>query len=152
MQLLNNQLQRTQLSSPLEGIIIEGDLSRSLGAPVERGQVLFEIAPLNTYRLVLLVDESDVADIAIGQQGTLVLTALPNQKLPFVIEQIATVFEQTSGQVKYRVEARVEADPQMLRPGMQGIGKIDIDRRSHFWILFHEMTDWLKLKVWLWTP
>jgi len=65
--LLQQKLERTQLRAPLGGIVITGDLSRSLGAPVERGQVLFEVAPLHEYRLVLKVDEQEIANIEEGQ-------------------------------------------------------------------------------------
>ena len=39
-------------SRRFDGVVVSGDLSQSLGAPVERGQVLFEIAPLDGYRVV----------------------------------------------------------------------------------------------------
>ena len=32
--------------APIPGVIVSGDLSQAIGAPVERGQVLFELAPL----------------------------------------------------------------------------------------------------------
>jgi hypothetical protein len=35
---------------------------------------------------------------------------------------------------------------------MEGIGKIDIDRRRLIWIWTHEVIDWLRLKTWNWLP
>jgi biotin carboxyl carrier protein len=45
--LLNAQLARTKILAPFDGVIVSGDLTRTLGSPVERGQVLYKIAPLN---------------------------------------------------------------------------------------------------------
>ena len=45
----------------------------------ERGQVLFEIAPLDSYRLVVQVDERDIAGVAVGQHGRLTLSGLPGE-------------------------------------------------------------------------
>jgi hypothetical protein len=56
-----------------DGVVVLGDLSQSLGSPVEKGQVLFEVAPLNSYR-ELRVDERDIAEVAVGQRGPLLLT------------------------------------------------------------------------------
>ncbi len=69
LELVNAQLLRTQISAPFDGVVVSGDLSQSLGSPVERGDVLFKVAPLDDYRLVLHVKESDIKHIEIGQTG-----------------------------------------------------------------------------------
>jgi multidrug resistance efflux pump len=150
--LLQQKLARVQLTAPLTGMVISGDLSRSLGAPVERGQVLFEVAPLAEYRLVLAIDEQEISHVSVGQAGTLSLTALPHERWGFVIEQVSPVFQEVDGQVSYRIEARIEGAVPALRPGMEGVGKVDVGHRSFGWILFHKMFDWLRLQMWLWLP
>ncbi len=152
LELIDQQLGRSQLLAPIDGIIISGDLSRSLGAPVERGEVLFEVAPLAEYRVVLQVNESEIRDVRQGQQGWLSLTALSNQKIRFEVERVATVFQQQDGKVSYRTEARIIDAIDSLRPGMQGVGKIAIDRRSFGDILFHNVVDWLRIRLWSWLP
>ena len=52
----------------------------------------------------------------------------------------------------FRIEAALQETPAQLRPGMQGVGKIDIDRRSLFWIWTHKLVDWLRLWTWSWLP
>ncbi len=150
--LLREKLDRVQLSAPVAGIVISGDLSRSLGAPVERGDVLFEVAPLDEYRLILHVDESSVAHVAAGQTGSLTLTALPGNSYRFTVEQVSPVFTEREGRVSYRTEGRIDGEVPVLRPGMEGVGKIEIERRSIGYILFHRLLEWLQLKVWLWLP
>jgi multidrug resistance efflux pump len=67
--LLDDQIARTCVVAPFEGVVVAGDLSQSIGVPAERGQVLFEVAPLSAYRAVLQVDERDIAGLAVGQRG-----------------------------------------------------------------------------------
>jgi hypothetical protein len=69
LSLLDEQLARLRITAPFDGIVITGDLSQQLGAPVERGNVLFEVAPLDEYRIVLKVDERDIVELQLGQQG-----------------------------------------------------------------------------------
>ncbi len=157
MQLVNEQLKRTRLLAPFDGIVIEGDLSQSLGSPVSKGDVLFKVAPLTDYRIVLNVDEKNIAGIVSGLQGTLVLTSLPGEKRPLVVEQVTSVSVAEDASNYFRVEARISDDhgsqrQQDLRPGMQGAAKLDLGEQRLIWIWTHELINWLKLKVWVWLP
>jgi multidrug efflux pump subunit AcrA (membrane-fusion protein) len=131
---------------------MKGDLSQSLGAPVEKGQVLFEVAPLESYRVIVEVDERDITDVAVGQQGELVLSSMPDDVFTLVIEKITPVSIAKEGRNYFRVEARLENSSERLRPGMEGFGKISIDRRKLIWIWTHELIDWVRLKLWRWIP
>ncbi len=152
IKLLEERLARTRLLAPIDGAIIAGDLSRSVGMPVERGQVLFEIAPLDGYRVVLDVDEWDIADLSPGQQGQLTLSALPGERLPLTVESISTVSQAEEGQAVFRVEARLEGASSHLRPGMQGVAKVTVDRRNLLWIWTRRLVAQIRLWIWTWLP
>lgn len=152
LSLLESKLQRSTLVSTLDGVIISGDLSRSMGVPVKTGDVLFEVSPLNEYRLVILVDEKQVVDVKKGLRGVLTLKSLPNDELPFIVHKVSPVFEEKANGIAYRVEARLVENYAALRPGMQGIAKIDIDQRSYWWIYLHDLFDLIRLWAWRWLP
>jgi RND family efflux transporter MFP subunit len=150
--LLDEQLSRTKLIAPFDGVVMSGDLSQSLGAPVERGQVLFEVAPLNQYRVIVEADERDILDIHVGQQSELMLPSMSGEVFPFVVEKITPVSTAEEGRNYFRVEGRLEEGSSRLRPGMEGVGKISVDRRKLIWVWTHEAIDWLRLKLWNWLP
>lgn len=150
--LLDDQLSKTRLLAPGDGVIVTGDLSQSLGAPVERGQVLFEIAPLDAYRVALEVDERDVSEVAVGQRGRLLLSAAPTDALPFDVTKITPVSTAREGRNYFRVEARLDRTPPNLRPGMEGVGKIEIAQRRLIWIWTRQAVNWLRLQLWTWLP
>jgi len=150
--LVEEQLSRAVMTAPLDGVIVSGDLSQNLGSPVERGQVLFEIAPLDGYRIVLRVDERDMAHVALGQRGELAVTAMPGEPLPFTVTSISPVNQAQEGRNVFRVEARLEGDAGRIRPGMTGVGKIHVEERLLVWIWTRTFTDWLRLKLWSWLP
>ena len=58
----------------------------------------------------------------------------------------------SEGSNTFRVEARLEAPPARLQPGMEGVAKVEVDRRRLLWIWTHEITDWIQLSLWKWTP
>jgi RND family efflux transporter MFP subunit len=150
--LLEEQLTRTRLVAPFDGVVAKGDLSRSLGSPVERGEVLFEVAPLESYRIVLEVDEREISAVSPEQTGSLTLSSMPGKSLPLRVERVVPVSVSEDSRNFFRVEARLEQPPKNLRPGMEGVGKIDAGRHSLAWIWTHRAFDWVRLQIWKWLP
>jgi len=152
LDLVKYKLSRTKLIAPFSGVVVTGDLSQALGSPVEKGQVLFQIAPLDNYRIILQVDERDIAQINSGQNGILILSSLPDVEMLFYVEKITPVSTAQEGRNFFRVEAKMDQKIAQLRPGMEGVGKIMIDRKNLFWIWTHKIGDWFRLWFWSWTP
>ena len=150
--LVEEQLSRSEMIAPFDGFIVTGDLSQSLGSPVERGQVLFEIAPLDGYRIALNVDERDIGYVALGQRGELAVASMPGQKYEFEVVKITPVNVAKEGKNFFKVEARLAEGAERLRPGMAGVGKVFIEERKLAWIWTHAFTDWLRLFAWSWLP
>ena len=151
--LLNEELERTRVKAPFDSFVVSGDLSQSLGSPVERGDILFELAPLNSYRVILKVDERDIDEVIVDQIGLLALSSAPEQGLPITVEKITPLSTAEEGQNYFRVEARLDGDiAPMLRPGMEGVGKINIERRRLIWIWTHKITHWTRMFLWSWWP
>lgn len=152
LQLVNEQLQRTSIVAPFDGVVIEDDLSQSLGSPVERGASLFKMAPLEGYRIVLNVNERLISYVQAGQTGTLALSSLPERHLPLTVEKITAVSRAEDGNNIFRVEASLHNHSDLLRPGMAGVGKINAGQKPLLWIWTHELVDWVTLWFWSWWP
>jgi RND family efflux transporter MFP subunit len=150
--LIAEQLARTRMVAPFDGVVVKGDLSQSLGAAVERGNVLFELAPLESYRVIMKVDERDIASVVVGQTGQLALASMPNEPLELVVEKITPVSVVDQGRNYFRVEARAAGAIEKLRPGMEGVGKIEVEERKLIWIWTHKLTHWLRMWLWSWWP
>jgi hypothetical protein len=151
--MVDEQISRTLMVAPFDGVIVSGDLSQSLGSPVERGQVLFEVAPLHDYRVALQVDEHDIAEMAVGQRGELTVSSIPGERFAFRVTKVTPVNTAKEGRNFFRVEAALEGSPgPRLRPGMEGVGKVYVDERKLVWIWTHSFTDWVRLWLWSWTP
>lgn len=150
--LAQGKLERATLEAPFDGVVVSGDLSQLMGTPVEKGKVLFEVAPLDAYRVILQVDERDIAGVRSGQTGQLALSGLPDQTLDFSVKQITPVTTAQDGRNHFRVEAHLEQPTERLRPGMEGIGKIHVGQERLIWIWTHNLADWLRLSTWNWLP
>jgi multidrug resistance efflux pump len=150
--LLDEQILRTRFVAPFDGIVVDGDLSQSLGSPVTKGEVVFQVASLDGYRLLLDVDERDIAHVRPGHAGRIALAALPGSPLPVRVDRVTPVASAAEGRTFFRVEASLQDSPASLRPGMEGVAKIDVGRRQRFWIWTRPLVDWLRLQLWSWWP
>lgn len=152
LDLLETRLLRTQLAAPFDGLLVSGDLSQRLGSAVEQGEVIFEVTPLDAYRIILKVEERRISDVQPGQKGTLVLSSLPNEQYHFTVTKITPITRAEEGRNYFRVEAQLTDIDEKLRPGMEGVGKIFIDRRLLVSIWTRDFQEWLKLSIWAWRP
>jgi multidrug efflux pump subunit AcrA (membrane-fusion protein) len=114
--------------------------------------VLFEVAPLRGYRVVVQVDERDIGWVTKGQKGELVLPSVPGKVFPLTVTRITPISTAKDGRNFFRVEAELQQTSERLRPGMEGIGKITSGDRRLIWIWTHEILEWIRLKLWSWWP
>lgn len=152
LRLVEEKLARTRIVAPIDGVVVAGDLSQMLGAPVTQGKVLFEVAPLSAFRLALHVDERDIGYLAAGQKGQLLLTGLTGRQLDVEVARPAAVAVAEDGRNLFKVEASIAANDLSLRPGMEGIAKIQVGERPLIAIWMRPILDRLTLLIWSWTP
>lgn len=148
LRLIDQQLARTQLIAPMDGIIVSDDISQSQGAPVKQGDVLFEIAAAQGFLVQLFVDERDIATVQPGQQGQVKFSSLPSDVFAVRIKRVTPISEVREGRNYFRVDAELTRELDVLRPGMTGSGKLMVGRRALGWIWFHDLWHWLRLKLW----
>ena len=151
--LVEQLLARAQVVAPMDGLVIQGDLTQSIGAPVKRGDILLTLAPQDQYRIIVEVDERDIAHVRLAQRGRLALAALPGETLHFTVQRITPVSTVTrDGRNVFEVEGRLDAGSTLPRHGAQGVAKIETDRHVLAWIGARRVVDWLRLTLWGWLP
>ena len=151
--LLDAQLDRMVVRAPFTGVIVSGDLSQALGAPLERGDVIFEVAPLTEYRVMLRVDERDIREITPNQLGNLALAAFPDSPVGVEIVRITPISTAAEGENFFVVEAALVGEiTEELRPGMEGVAKISVreERLVNIWTKRSWL--WLRMTAWKWWP
>jgi hypothetical protein len=147
--LLEYNLNRAEIKSPLNGITVVGDLRRRIGAPVQTGEVLFEVSPLESLRAIINVSEDQISDISVGLRGELATASYPAIRIPFEVERIDPVATVANQNNVFEVRLKLDEIHPWMRPGMEGVGKIDVDRRSYSWIWSRKVVNWVRMKLWL---
>lgn len=147
--MLRERVARAEMLAPCDGVVLAGDWKNRLGGPVKLGDTLFEIAPLSDLEAELFVSDEDIADIRPEQKGELAVAGNPALHFAFTIERISPAAEVVKQKNVFRVLVRLDERAGWLRPGMEGVAKINVDERGPFAIWTRKAVNWLRMKLWL---
>jgi multidrug resistance efflux pump len=149
IELLEYEISRANILSPIKGVVVKGDLKRKIGAPVKMGDVLFEVCPLESLRAQLLVSEDQILDIKVGQKGRLATASEPGRRIEFVVERINPIAEVANQRNVFKVRVKLLETYKWMRPGMEGVAKVSIGKRRYAWIWSRKIVNWIRMKLWL---
>jgi len=147
-QLLQHQIERSRVTSPIAGTITSGDLKDKIGASIKLGDKLFDLADLSDMKVVARVDDTDITMIALGQTGEVSPKSDPSLSVAFTVERIVPLAQAANGSNAFEVHCKLNSSPSWFRPGMEGQAKFDGPRKSIAWIASRRILD--TLRVWLW--
>ena len=145
--LLEHRLDKLTVTSPIDGTVVTGDWKQSEGTLVDKGETLFEIAPLGEFRIEVAVDESDVLYVGEKMQVRLRLESLPNDSFESTIDRIHPRAQLRDDENVFIAEAALFDRNGNLRPGMRGHGYVVTDSHPIGWNLFHKAYD--RLIAWI---
>ncbi len=136
------------IRSPIDGVILVGDLERSEGVPVAPGQKLFEIAPLEGMVLEVSVPDKEVGHVQPGMAVHYRLESDGGRKRVATVEKLSPAAELVDDQHVFIAEAGLGNADGFLRPGMKGEARIVSGKKPVGWIFFHGLWEYLRLKLW----
>lgn len=144
---LRQRSEQLEIRSPVDGVIISGDLRKAEGAPLTTGQTLFEIAPLEEMVLEIGIPEEDIGHVVVGQSVEAVLNALSDRTWTGTIERIHPRAELVDQDYVFVAEVKFTNEFRLLRPGMKGRAKIETASHPLGWNLFHKAID--QMRFWI---
>ncbi|MBF0195229.1 MAG: efflux RND transporter periplasmic adaptor subunit [Magnetococcales bacterium] len=144
------QIKKALIRSPIQGVVVEGDLQKLLGAPVRQGDALFRVASLEKMYVTIDVDERDIHEIEVGMVGQVAFIGRPQEHFNIVVEKIQSVAQVRDGRNVFTVRAKIteEKVASWWRPGMSGVVKLDVGDRRIVWILTHRTVEFLRMLTW----
>jgi hypothetical protein len=137
-ELLSHRDSSLEIRSPANGVVVSGDHREAKGVPLEMGQTLFEIAPLDAMVIELSIPESDVRHVKTGMTVSIQLDAVPEESIASTIRCIHPRAEMRDGVNVFVAEADLVNSSGMLRPGMRGASSVSTGRGLLGWNLFHK--------------
>ncbi|PHQ34163.1 efflux RND transporter periplasmic adaptor subunit [Rhodopirellula bahusiensis] len=141
LSLFNQRLARTELNVSKAGIVLQAPLEDRQNVPVHQGDVIFEIAPLEQLRAAALIPGHDIHHIQTGMQVDLDIDGLGGSSIMGTIDRIMPQATAVNQQHGFIVHCTIDNRDGRLRPGMNGVAKVDAGTKSLGWVLFHRPFD-----------
>jgi HlyD family secretion protein len=127
-----DSLSKTTVTAPLEGIVTflpikEGEVT-VIGTMNNAGTQLLTISDMAEVEAVMMVDETSVPQVKIGQKAALSIDAYPNQKFEGTVTEVGSspisktdpdlmTLTANSEAINFKVKIRLDNPPDTIRPG-----------------------------------
>jgi len=149
LKIVRQKLNQATSRAPFSGTVIQGDLRKQVGQIVNRGTPIFEIAPNNGWLLELEVPDVLAGDVNAGLTAAFAPQARPEQSQACRILRVRPTAELRNGKNVFIAEAKPDSKLDWLRPGMEGVTRVEIGPRPVRWVTMHRVVNYLRLKLWL---
>jgi len=127
-----DSLSKTTVTAPLEGVVTslpikEGEVT-VIGTMNNAGTQLMTVSDMGSVEAVMMVDETSVPQVKVGQKATLSIDAYPNKKFEGTVTEVGSspvpkndpdllALVANSEAINFKVKIRMENPPDTIRPG-----------------------------------
>jgi multidrug efflux pump subunit AcrA (membrane-fusion protein) len=106
--------------------------------------VLFEIGPIKPMRIEIEIPANEVAQTKAGFPVKIWIDGQEDNVIKGEILKIHPRSSTRNAQNVFIAEVEFPNEDERLRPGMKGTVRIDCEKRSIGWSMFHKPVNWMK--------
>ena len=139
-----------QIRSPIDGVVLSGSLERSEASSVETGQVLFEVGPIDAIKVQIEIPADEISQVRVGHNAKIWIEGNEERPLTATIEKLHPRSITREAKNVFIAELKFDNEDDLLRPGMKGSVRIDCERRSLGWSLFHKPVNYVRSRLTWW--
>jgi HlyD family secretion protein len=134
-----DSLSKTTVTSPIDGIVTalpvkEGEVT-VIGTMNNAGTQLLTVSDMAEVEAVMMVDETSIPQVKLGQTANLSIDAYPGKTFKGVVTEVGSspiakndpellALTQNSEAINFKVKIRVENPPETIRPGFSVTAEI----------------------------
>jgi len=152
LDLMRQEMARTRLAAPVDGVVLTPRLEQRAGTLLRRGDVLCRIADMQDVSVEIRVPETEVGEITAGQRVRLKIDSFPTRTFHGEIEIVGQIVVEEAGGRFLVTRGRVDGAALPLKTGMLGHARIEVGRRSLGYVLLRRPARFLWRTLWTWMP
>ena len=146
---LEFQLERADVRSPFDGVVVQGDLRDRIGAPVNQGEVLLQVSKLDGLFVEIRLSERDIDLIEESPNGEIVFSSRPDLQFQIEVFNISPSAQPDEEGNSFILRAKLIEEAEWLRPGMSGVARLDGGKRTLAWRATHRIIDFIRMRLWI---
>ncbi len=149
LETVEHRLNAAVLKAPFDGVIVEGDLRERISAPVKVGEAMYKVARIDGLYIEAEIEERDVTEVLKSGRAEFAFVSQPKLTYSASVASIEpAAIPKKEGNVFIMRLQPDAATEQWWRPGMTGLAKVQVEKRTLWWIFTHRTTDFLRMKLW----
>jgi RND family efflux transporter MFP subunit len=144
------RLQKTQLRSPIAGLVATPHIEDSVGRDLKPGDTFAEIVDTSHASVDVAIDQQDVSLLRPGEQASVKLAGFPTRTFRGELTVVSPKCQLQGDQHVFFARVSVPNDEGLIRTGMQGRSKIFTAWRPAGEVFFRRPAMWLWSQIWSW--
>jgi len=144
------RLDRTQLRSPINGVVATSHVEDLVGRKLMPGDTFAEVVDTSRAIVDVAIDEDDVLLLHAGEKASIKLDGFPTRTFHGVVT-VVSPRSQVQGTDRFFFARVLVSNPDgAIRDGMQGRGKVVTGWSPAGKVLFRRPAIWIWSKLWSW--
>ncbi|MEM7560922.1 MAG: efflux RND transporter periplasmic adaptor subunit [Planctomycetota bacterium] len=146
LEALRYRQEKLSVKSPVSGVVLSSPYEQCDGQPVDKGEALFEVAPLDKLLFELAIPQNEIKRLREGQHCSIQLNAFPGRKWEGKIQTIHPQAEWKNEEYVFVAEVRLNSNGITPRPGMVGNATVTCESAPMLWNYIER--PWNQLRYW----
>ena len=147
---VRTRVEKAQLRSPIDGIVVTQDLQNAAGKRLDAGAAFAQVLDLSSAVAQISVPERDTVLMKPGESAAVKLDSYPQRTLHGRILVVSPEAKAGDGVRTFTVEVPLSNDDASLRAGMTGHAKIWLGWHPAGYVLLRRPTLWAWQTLWNW--
>jgi RND family efflux transporter MFP subunit len=144
------RLDRIHIRAPIAGWVTTPHIEDFTGRHLNAGETFGEIIDSSQSGVDVALDEQDVGLVRAGARGAIKLESFPNRTFRGDVSVVSPRSQVEGDKRFFYARVTVPNADGLLRPGMQGRGKISVGLRPVGFVILRRPALWAYAKLWSW--
>ncbi|HET6932335.1 MAG TPA: efflux RND transporter periplasmic adaptor subunit [Candidatus Acidoferrum sp.] len=141
-------VERTELRSPIEGVVATPHVEDFAGRKLEPGDSFAEVVDTSQAVVDVAVDDTDAGLLKAGQRAVVKLNSYPTRTFRGEVEIVSPRAGLVRETPVFYARVAVANATGLLRSGMEGRGKVRVGWYPSGYVLFRNLFLWAYAKIW----
>ncbi len=144
------RLDKTNLRSPIRGIIATPHIENLVGKHLEPGDTFADVVDTDTATVNVAIEEKDVPLVQAGEKAVVKLEGFPTRTFRGSVVVVSPMTQLEGDERIYSARVSVPNPDNLIRSGMQGRSKVTVGWRPAGYVFFRRPGMWIWSKLWSW--
>ena len=143
-------VERTQLRSPIDGVVATPHVEEFAGRKLEPGDSFAEVVDTSQAVVDVAVDDADAGLLKAGQNAVVKLNSYPTRTFHGQVAVVSPKGTMSREGAVFFARVAVPNEQGVIRAGMEGRGKVRVGWSPSGYVFFRRPFLWLYAKIWYW--